>query len=559
VGPGRGRRRARPTNSAVVRLVVAHSAAVVAEWAAVIGVLVHVFDRSGTRATGLASIGILIAALIVAPLTGVLVDRCRPQHVRLAGLIVQTMGYGVAGAAAFADLPTIVAVVATMVALAAATTLRPSGAVLLPAHVRTTSELISGNLWIWYVESFSVLGGPLLATVLLATGGPAAVLTGCAVAAFVAVLLTLVDTAIGPPARTASDQAHHHGHPLRAAWQQLRGQPGLISVMAVVWAQYVMIGALDLVLVVIARTELDLGDTGPGLLSTAFGVGALASVAGAAHVARRARLAPALVLAMAVTGVAFLVFGLALSLTVALVVLPILGLTRSMFDGPCRLLLQRSAGPQALGSMFAIRELCSSSGLITGSVLVLACLEIGDSELVLIVIGVAFLVLLALTLSGLRRADVNADLPVVEMSLLRRLPMFAALPPVSLEAIARSASTVAVEAGTVIIKQGDPGDVFYAVVDGLFEVEMSGAHVRTAARLSFFGEVALLADVPRTATVTASGPGSLLAIDRVSFLVAVTGTDSTRQAAWGVVRSLALDAPVAPSPALRAADGELEP
>jgi MFS family permease len=530
--------------------VLAHLAAVIAEWAAVIGVLVHVFDRSGTRATGLASIGMLVAALVVAPVTGMLVDRRRPQRVRRAGLVVQAIGYGLAAAAAYTDAPAVVTVLAATVALAAGTTLRPTGAVLMPAHVRNSDELVSGNLWIWYVESFSVLGGPLLATLLLAVAGPAMVLTGCAFATLIAIALTLTDMAIDPPASAGDDVERRHMHQLRDAVRSLRGRPGLVSVFVVVWTQYVMIGALDLVLVVLAKTELDLGDTGPGLLTTAFGLGAFASIVIGSFVTRRARLAPALVSALGAAGIGFVVFGLVLTLPVALIVLPVLGLSRSLLDGPSRLLLQRSARPDALGSIFAIRELCASSGLIVGSVFALAALEVGDAEVTLIAMGIAFLLLLALTIRGLVVADNAADIPVVEMSLLRRLPMFAVVAPITLEAVARSATPVTAEAGEVLVRQGDPGDVFYAVVDGSFDVAMSGRRIRSAERFSFFGEVALLADVPRTATVTASSAGSLLAIDRVAFLIAVTGTDSSRQAAWGVVRSLTLESDLVPGAAL---------
>ena len=85
---------------------------------------------------------------------------------------------------------------------------------------------------------------------------------------------------------------------------------------------------------------------------------------------------------------------------------------------------------------------------------------------------------------------------------------------------------------------------------------MSGEHIRVAERGSFFGEVALLADVPRTATVTARTDGELLALDRVPFLVAVTGSDTSRSAAWGVVRSLRLDADL---PAAEPAEPEPDP
>jgi CRP-like cAMP-binding protein len=139
------------------------------------------------------------------------------------------------------------------------------------------------------------------------------------------------------------------------------------------------------------------------------------------------------------------------------------------------------------------------------------------------------------------RADAHADLPVVEMSLLRDLPMFAPTSSLALEAIARSSVHLVVPVGSVLMHQGESGDRFYAVASGRFDVVQSGHFVRTAERGSFFGEVALLADVPRTATVTARGPGELLAIDRVPFLIAVTGSDTSFAAAWGVVRALDLD------------------
>jgi CRP-like cAMP-binding protein len=135
------------------------------------------------------------------------------------------------------------------------------------------------------------------------------------------------------------------------------------------------------------------------------------------------------------------------------------------------------------------------------------------------------------------------------MSLLARLPMFAPMHPVTLEAVARSADHVAVDDGEVVVRQGDKGDRFYAVVEGAFDIVQSGTHVRCAIRGNCFGEVALLADVPRTATITARGPGQLLAVERVAFLTAVTGSDTSAAAAWGVVNAMNLDRPPEPEPA----------
>ena len=119
------------------------------------------------------------------------------------------------------------------------------------------------------------------------------------------------------------------------------------------------------------------------------------------------------------------------------------------------------------------------------------------------------------------------------ISLLRRIPAFAPLQPLALEAVARAATEIPVASGDVVMREGDAGDTFYAVCDGSFDITSHGAHVRTAERGTGFGEVALLANVPRTATIIANRAGALLAIHRVPFLIAVTGSDSSRQAAWG--------------------------
>jgi CRP-like cAMP-binding protein len=108
--------------------------------------------------------------------------------------------------------------------------------------------------------------------------------------------------------------------------------------------------------------------------------------------------------------------------------------------------------------------------------------------------------------------------------------------------VARAAEHVTVPRGEVVIRQGETGHRFFAVADGRFAIVRDGEHIRDAGRGSCFGEVALLADVARTATVTATEAGTLLGVDRVPFLVAVTGRDASLTAAWRFVQAM----PVAP-------------
>ena len=79
----------------------------------------------------------------------------------------------------------------------------------------------------------------------------------------------------------------------------------------------------------------------------------------------------------------------------------------------------------------------------------------------------------------------------------------------------------------MVIREGDPGDRFYVIDAGEVQVSIGGLPVRTMGPGTSFGEIALLNNVPRTATVIAGGPVTLLALDRDEFLAAVTGTVGT--------------------------------
>ena len=83
-------------------------------------------------------------------------------------------------------------------------------------------------------------------------------------------------------------------------------------------------------------------------------------------------------------------------------------------------------------------------------------------------------------------------------------------------------------AGEVIVRQGEPGDTYFAIADGMVEVIKDDVAESTLTRGDGFGEIALIDDVPRTATVRAVTDATLVAIAREPFLVAVTGHAPTR-------------------------------
>ncbi len=104
-----------------------------------------------------------------------------------------------------------------------------------------------------------------------------------------------------------------------------------------------------------------------------------------------------------------------------------------------------------------------------------------------------------------------------KVELLRRVPLFAELDERSLQAIVTLAREQDATAGTVLMREGEPGDAFLVIVEGTVRVEQSGRDVRSLTAGGFLGEIALVADTPRTATATCVGDCRLLRLGRFEF------------------------------------------
>jgi CRP-like cAMP-binding protein len=150
-------------------------------------------------------------------------------------------------------------------------------------------------------------------------------------------------------------------------------------------------------------------------------------------------------------------------------------------------------------------------------------LAVGGIPVALCGPAVVAVVLVGLFWHRLRTIDSTATVPQVEIGLLRAIPLFAALPAPSIEGVARQLESVSVVAGTVVVAEGDPGDHYYAVADGELAVSRNGQRLGTLSRGDGFGEIALIRQVPRTASVTALSDTLLYALAKDPFVRCVTG------------------------------------
>jgi hypothetical protein len=186
--------------------------------------------------------------------------------------------------------------------------------------------------------------------------------------------------------------------------------------------------------------------------------------------------------------------------------------------------------------VFGALDSAATAGMAVGAVLMPLLIRWMGLRSGLLLIALTVTAVVLVCVQGLVRIDRTVLVPD-GLDLLRGVPMLAALPESLIERLARSADVVRVTRGTTVFHEGDAGDRFFIIEEGNATVAFGGTVVNTIGPGECFGEIALLRDVPRTATITALTDLTMRAIDRRHFLPAVTGhADAREQAAMVVGR-----------------------
>lgn len=520
-------------------VVLAGFLVALAEWAVWVTVLVHAYEANGTAAAGFVGLGLLVPGIVGAPLAGTVLDRRRPDRVLLLLCAAIAVSLAAAGASASGGRALPAVAVPAAIALMSVSVVRPCVSVIVSDSVRSVTELTAANLLIAQSTSVGALFGPLAASALIGWGGTGTVF-------WVAALVAVGAVAVALPGALSCGSAAGVGRSARrppavralvGAAVLLTRRRGATALLVVASGQYLVVGALDLIYVVLATEEFGMGATGPGILQSLFGVGGVLGGMAATLLMARQQFAPTALVSLAAIGAAMASLAVAPRLAVAFVVFPVVGLSRSALDVSTRILIQRIAPQNALASVLATVEALGLVATLVGCLIAQVVIAISGARAAVAVVGVLAVVLLMVTAGGVLATDAAADTPVPTIRLLRRIPMFAMLPIPEIESVARTARTMNVPAGRVVVREGEPGDSYFAIIDGTVEVSIGGRAVRTMSRGQGFGEIALVTDGQRTATVTTATDVELLEIDRVTFLGTVMGHLGAQQAAWHVARS----------------------
>ena len=300
-------------------------------------------------------------------------------------------------------------------------------------------------------------------------------------------------------------------------------------------AQTLVNGAMSVLLAVSALQLLHIGAGGVGYLNSAVGVGGLLGAVFSLMLVGRRRLAGMFGLAVAGTGGPMIFIAPHPSTAIAFAAFALIGVSNIIEDVAGFTLLQRTIPPEVLARVFGVVNSLFFATVAAGAILAPGLVHLIGVRWSLVAVGGVLPVLSIATRIPLVRLDDAAADPRPELELLRRIPIFSPLSPPVLEGLAARLNLVRVSAGEEIVRQGDPGDRFYVIASGEVEVSVDDRPQATQGPGEHFGEIALLRDVPRTATVTARTDAELYALERDDFLAAVTGHSASAEAAEAVV------------------------
>jgi MFS family permease len=504
-----------------------------AEWAFTVALGVFAFREGGTTAVGLVTLLRMVPSAVVAPFASALADRSRRELVLVwvSGLraVATALAAVVVGLGAPPALVYALAVVSTV----AATLYRPAHSALLPSLCATPRELAGANVVRGLLDSLSTLVGPAMAAALLALSGVTSVFAvAAALSLWSAALMLRIRYDVVPtvPARRHRVRAEAvEGIRAVAASRDLALLVGLTAV------QTFTRGAVTVLTVVVAIELLETGEPGVGTLTAAIGAGAVIGSLLSSLLVGTRRLARWFGLGVALWGLPLVLVPVFPEQGPALLLLALVGVGNALVDLGLFTLMARLADDRVLARVFGLLESVGALAVGLGSVVASACVVVLGVGGALVVVGGFGPVVVALAWHRLRRLDLAMHVRDRDFTLLRQVPMLEVLPLPAVEQLARRLRPVTVPAGATVFEQGDTGDRFYVVGEGEAEVVGDGRVVARLGPGDGFGEIALLRDVPRTATVRAVDELHLQVLAGETFVLMVTGYPPSRRESEQVV------------------------
>jgi cyclic nucleotide-binding protein/MFS transporter len=514
------------------RIELGWAFSVVGEAASTVALVVFAFAAGGAGLVAVYGLFRMLAGVTVALGIAGIGDRVRGEVLLRASTALKAILLTLATVTAAMDGPALGVIVLAASSSGLEGAYRPLQAATLQWLVRTPAELAAANVVASMMESTGNLIGPVLAGVLLAVAHPTASIALAAAFFGLAWLSLLRLTVESRRPASRSNRLLHDMVTGVKAFVRL-APPGGLAILA--FAQTFVRGAVTVLIAVLAVDVLALGEQAVGWLNAALGVGGLVGGLIAAAVVRVTRLGRTFIAGVLMWGLPLVLLWLVTNPAVAYLAFVAIGIGNAMEDVGGFTLVTRLLSPRMTARVLGVLELAALAGIGLGSVAAPSLLDAFDLRGTLALLGLA---LTGLTIAHARRfarIDRTMPQPGREVDLLRNLPIFAPLPLAVTELLSTELRPQEFESGSVVMKEGDPGEEFHVIASGSASVTVRGEPRPSLGSGDCFGEIALLRDIPRTATIIAAEPLHTFALRREQFLAAVASSARSGVAAESFV------------------------
>jgi MFS family permease len=494
-------------------LIGASAASQIGDWLYNAALLGYVFSATGSAAwVGVATVGRLLPYVLLGPFGGAIADRYPRRTVLLVGDLLRLVLMLVLAAVVAGDGPVALVIALAALSSAAGSAEQPASLALLPRLVGER-RLGPANALLHTVQDLGVVVGPALGAVLLAvSSAPAAFLANAGTFAVSALLITTLPRQRAPVAKDRGSSAG-----VLAGVRTARVTPFVIPLFLLVAMVELTYGAQTVQLVVYAEQSLELGTGGYGLLLAGSGAGGLISALFNGQLATARRLTLVVVGAGALACGSQLVFAGTSWLALALAATVVGGAALVSCEVIAETVLARVVPSETLGRVAGLFTASGIGAMVAGAVLASLLVNATSLQGSFWILGAGALVVALSCSLGLRGLDEASRRRTEELAsriqIIEHLPLTAGVPQLVLERLASASRLVPVRPGVDVVVQGDPADVFYAVVEGRVVVHRDGVVRVHLGPGDCFGERGLLDNAPRNATVTTEMETVVMRID----------------------------------------------
>src|SRR4051794_6166954 len=500
-------------------------------WAQSVVLAVYIYDRTGSP-TWLAALGAArwIPGLLLGSVGGVIADRYDRAKVMVYSALASFVVTCAIAVFVASDGPVWVFLITAALSATTFAPYRPAAGALTP-EVVSEKDIVAANSLFALLESVTIVIGPAIGGLLLLTGKP---VTGILVNAVSFLGAAAVAQRLTVRSRGGAEPRGNMGKQWLPGVESLKAHPAAVTLVLFCALDSGIYGAATAIYAPLS-VHLGTGANGYSYLLAGAALGGVIAAGLANRASASIRLAPIIVGSLCLEALPFLFTAFVHAPAAAFVLQVLSGVGMIIVDVLALTALQRDLPGAVLSRVLGVFDTLILGAIVVASFAAAILYDASGNDLdtVLIAIGVFFPVVALLGLPVLIRADrkVAADVTALapRVDLLARLDLFTGAPRPVLERLAAAAVEHDAPAGELLIREGEDADALWILVEGALNVRIQGdlptaRQMPTVEAPGYVGELGLLHQRPRTATVRTDEPSTLLRIDGQDFLKAVGET-----------------------------------